>query len=303
MERINTTNKAVDLFGAGKHGFQDGNPGAGVFATFLSAAFFNAVQEEIAHVIEAVGTALNPADRTQLLAAIDARIATLASGLPTDGSGLMTGDVVIANNRGIKIKNSGAAAIYALVRTATDVLQLGGAANNPIEVLIDSTMRAVFDVAGRMGVGRTPDSELFEVGGGLRSVVSGIDARLRSNAGQVEVGAWSAHDLAFIANGAVAARISTAGIFSCGLLGGLTANDYVRLPNGIYVQWGTGSANMTGVGVSFPVAFPTQCFGVVNVCNNQTNPPAAQVTGLSPGGFTATVSAGSPGIYYFAIGV
>lgn len=74
MERINTSNKAVDLFGAGKDGFQDGNPGLGVFATFLSAAWFNAMQEEIANVIEGAGIALIPGDNTQLEAAINALI-------------------------------------------------------------------------------------------------------------------------------------------------------------------------------------------------------------------------------------
>lgn len=70
MERINTTNKDVDLFGAGKHGFRDGNPGGGIFATFLSAAWFNALQEEVANLIEAFGDALNAADRTQLRKAV-----------------------------------------------------------------------------------------------------------------------------------------------------------------------------------------------------------------------------------------
>lgn len=70
MERINTTNKEVDLFGAGKHGFRDGNPGGGIFATFLSAAWFNTLQEEVANIIEAFGDALNPADKTQLRKAV-----------------------------------------------------------------------------------------------------------------------------------------------------------------------------------------------------------------------------------------
>lgn len=70
MQRINTANKAVDLFGPGKHGYQPGNPVTGTPATFASPDVFNALQEEISSVIEGVGIALNPASNAQLLAAI-----------------------------------------------------------------------------------------------------------------------------------------------------------------------------------------------------------------------------------------
>ena len=79
MQRINTTNKAVDLFGAGKHGFQSGNPSLNVRGTFGSAAFFNAVQEELTGVIEGAGLTLSGADNTQLRAAILSMIAAAAS--------------------------------------------------------------------------------------------------------------------------------------------------------------------------------------------------------------------------------
>lgn len=70
MRRIDTATKAVDLFGAGKHGFKDGDPALAILATKLNAAFFNSAQEELASVVEAVGLGLNPADNTQLLQAI-----------------------------------------------------------------------------------------------------------------------------------------------------------------------------------------------------------------------------------------
>lgn len=70
MRRIDTATKAVDLFGAGKHGFKDGDPALAILATKLNAAFFNSAQEELASVVEAAGLGLNPADNTQLLQAI-----------------------------------------------------------------------------------------------------------------------------------------------------------------------------------------------------------------------------------------
>lgn len=70
MQRINTTNKSADLFGAGKHGYQPGNPATGQPATELSFDSMNALQEEIAAVIEGVGVILDPANNAQLLESI-----------------------------------------------------------------------------------------------------------------------------------------------------------------------------------------------------------------------------------------
>ena len=74
MDRIQTTTKAADLFGPGKHGFRNGDPAVPIPATHLDAGWFNQVQEELAHVIESTGTALDPDDRTQLATAITAMI-------------------------------------------------------------------------------------------------------------------------------------------------------------------------------------------------------------------------------------
>ncbi|EMH4752448.1 hypothetical protein DVQ23_11685 [Yersinia enterocolitica] len=70
MHRIDTPTAQVDKFGAGKNGFTRGNPQTGVPATALDDDYFDAVQEELAGVVEAAGFALNKANRTQLLAAI-----------------------------------------------------------------------------------------------------------------------------------------------------------------------------------------------------------------------------------------
>lgn len=69
MERINTSTAAPDLFGPGKDGFTDGDPGLAP-ETALDAAWFNAVQEELANAVEASGQELDLADNTQLHKAI-----------------------------------------------------------------------------------------------------------------------------------------------------------------------------------------------------------------------------------------
>ena len=70
MQRINTANKAIDLFGAGKHGYTAGVPGTAARPTNLSADAMNALQEEVASCIEAAGIVLNGAVLNQLLQAI-----------------------------------------------------------------------------------------------------------------------------------------------------------------------------------------------------------------------------------------
>lgn len=73
MQRINTTNAVPNLFGTGKPGFADGVPGL-TPATYLNAAWFNSLQEEIANLIEFAAIALNGNDRTQLRQAVNSLI-------------------------------------------------------------------------------------------------------------------------------------------------------------------------------------------------------------------------------------
>lgn len=94
MERIATATKAVDLFGAGKHGFKDGDPLIPTTPTFLSGAWHNDVQEEISAPIEAWLGALNPADRTQLKQAIEAKIVALIAATGPTTKVSQTGDTM-----------------------------------------------------------------------------------------------------------------------------------------------------------------------------------------------------------------
>lgn len=79
MHRINTSNVAPDLFGAGKDGFRNGNKALGISATDFNAEFCNSVQEELANVIEPKFP-LNINNRSQLLTAISMMIAEAVNG-------------------------------------------------------------------------------------------------------------------------------------------------------------------------------------------------------------------------------
>ena len=70
MKRIDTATRAIDLFGAGKDGFKDGNLALGVAPTDFNAAWPNGMQEEVLTVIEAAGLTPDGADLTQLRQAI-----------------------------------------------------------------------------------------------------------------------------------------------------------------------------------------------------------------------------------------
>jgi len=93
MDCIQTENKAVDLFGVGKHGFAAGNPGAGLLATFVSPAWTNGVQEEILNVIRAGGLVPDGANLAQMLAAIQTLIGN---------SAVKTGDIVLGSGTSVR---------------------------------------------------------------------------------------------------------------------------------------------------------------------------------------------------------
>lgn len=74
MHRIDTPNKSPDLFGAGKHGWRNGNKTLGINPTEFNAEMMNSIQEELAAIAEAAGLTLNPANNGQVLEAIQRMI-------------------------------------------------------------------------------------------------------------------------------------------------------------------------------------------------------------------------------------
>lgn len=102
MNRIDTASKAVDLFGAGKHGFKDGNIVGGIVATQLTAQWFNMFQETIARFIEGAGIALDAEDYDQLTAAFDAKLTAFLGGL---------GDIAFLDVEQLWTKAQGSAAV------------------------------------------------------------------------------------------------------------------------------------------------------------------------------------------------
>ena len=76
-----------------------------------------------------------------------------------------------------------------------------------------------------------------------------------------------------------------------------TANGYTYLPNGLIMQWGSGSVNIS---LTLPIVFPTAALqGFCTSAGNNSN--NAQVT-ISTTDFLATQASGSGTINYFVIG-
>lgn len=78
MRRISTATRVVNKFGAGKDGFTNGDPVGGIAATDMEDVWFDHMQEEIATFVEFAGLVLDPANRSQLLAAVQALFAAKA---------------------------------------------------------------------------------------------------------------------------------------------------------------------------------------------------------------------------------
>lgn len=76
MHRIDTPTAQPDKFGPGKNGFTGGNPQAGQLPTALDQDFFDALQEEIARVVEGAGLELDKQNHGQMLAALGMLFAT-----------------------------------------------------------------------------------------------------------------------------------------------------------------------------------------------------------------------------------
>ncbi|EMX2856490.1 tail fiber protein, partial [Yersinia enterocolitica] len=117
MHRIDTPTAQVDKFGAGKNGFTRGNPQTGVPATALDDDYFDAVQEELAGVVEAAGFVLNKADRAQLLAAIQ-HLITL--GIPDLKDASLTQKGVVQLSSSVASSSESLAATPKAVKLAYD---------------------------------------------------------------------------------------------------------------------------------------------------------------------------------------
>lgn len=112
MDRISTLSKAPDLFGAGKHGFRDGNLGLGIAPTAFNAEWFNGMQEElVAGLVENAGLVPAALTRTQVRQAIEIMIRKAAGSVAVAAgtADALTGDfsqdvTALVNGMAVRVK-------------------------------------------------------------------------------------------------------------------------------------------------------------------------------------------------------
>ncbi|CRY29767.1 phage tail protein [Yersinia enterocolitica] len=147
MHRIDTPTAQVDKFGAGKNGFTRGNPQTGVPATALDDDYFDAVQEELAGIVEAAGISLDKSNRAQVLEAIRYLI---AEGIPElkDASLTQKGVVQLSN-----ATNSNSQILAATPKAVSDLGALLLKITNNLSEIKDAGPAAVAQTLLNLGLG------------------------------------------------------------------------------------------------------------------------------------------------------
>lgn len=312
MQRINTVNKVANLFGAGKDGYGPGNPATGQSATAMSPDALNALQEEIAGVVEGAGIALNPASNAQLLAAILWLIN------PANNAQLTSAISAMIINRNISgMLRSITPVGGALVREYAEIINAATVGGIEIGMAYNCAVDPVTGVWAGRDVADICWLEKWSDAGGLQQIWYAPTAA----AGAVPV--WQLVDSLDLVNAlrtlngslSVSGNVSTAAATAVAhalnlgaFTGNLIAGGWVKIPvwtgaakEFLILQWGYQTTNGSVVsGIPFPVAFPTACFGIFS-SNAQNNTNWANTFNPSTTTFGAQGTAGGA-LYWFALG-
>lgn len=260
MDRISTATKAVDLFGAGKHGFKNSNVGAGIAATDLNAEWFNDVQEELLAIISAAGIVPTAGIRNQLLAAlradgvfqtaaqfdVTAKAATMAAVQRALGS--FSDALILGSNVALTNLDAGKAISFNAGATGC-LLPVGSTLVKGVCFAFLSTVNGV-----ALGV----------QGGNTINLGTTSVAGLTLNAGDTLILQWNGSSYACIGG---SAQLAYASVFAASLAGA----GYQKLPGGFILQWGSNATSASAdTAVSFPIAFPNACRLVIPAEQNSS---------------------------------
>lgn len=274
MDRISTATKAVDLFGAGKHGWKDGNLGLGIPPTDLNAEWFNGVQEELVGMPEAVGVALGTGagNHNKVLSALRRMFGGNYRVL-TNGATVLTAD-----DAGDVYIDASAGAVTVTL-PATDA-----AGGRPIPLRFMRT-----DTSGNsVTINRAGANTIFNFTSGGTSITMrvGQELTMRSNGGNGAAGVWR------VLNGRFARSIGSPG--------------WRITPDDMIEQFG--SVNSVGSGgivtITFPLAFPNAVYAASALPSNAAaTAVSAWREDLTLTQFKVRSDAGvGTGIYWRAIG-
>lgn len=256
MDRINTPTKATDLFGAGKHGFKDGNLGLGIFPTDFDAEWCNAQQEEKMNVIEVAGVVPDAGIFTQLRQALK----RLFGGNVTTVSAAMSPFALTADHAGLVIIDATAGNVSVTLPAA-----------NLLEGLQYEFRRK--DATANTVTITPAGADTIDEGEASIVLASKWTRRIRSNGAT----AWpsltaSVASQAEVNAGTDDAKYVTSKKLRFGFSVLLGLNGFIALPSwlgGVMFQWGAiaSVAANTDVTWTFPEAFPTASVFACSILN------------------------------------
>jgi hypothetical protein len=247
MDVIQSSNRQVDKFGAGLHGFQAGVPGVSL-ATALQPGWCDGVQQELINMLRDGGLVPSAATLTQVRDAMrrmyGGNVRSIAAGT-TNLTADDAGDVYVDASGGAVTINL----------PATD------AANaRPLPLRFFRT-----DTSGNaVTINRAGSNTIFNGASGAtsQSLQATEELHLRSNGAVGASGVWR------VVNGAFARSLG--------------ANGWQRLPSGLLMQWGIQICNVGATTtVIFPVSFPSGNYQPVATCNSGGSATAASFAAIS----------------------
>lgn len=257
MKRIDSPNRALALFGAGKDGFKAAVPGVSG-ATELTAKFFNSVQEALIRTIEGAGIALSEADLDQFTAAIQWYAAQAASSKVTQGGGAgqIAGAVKIGAAAGSKLKADVGGVDYGAIAFEPWVAQQIAALVNASPAALD-TLRELADALGddanfaaTMTTALAGKERKFDSGTrmlfqqstapiGWTKVTTHNDKALRVVSGAAGMGGTVSFSSAFVAANVGATELTTEQMPSH--THGVTVPTYIETGTGLVASGGAGT--------------------------------------------------------------
>ena len=291
MQRIATATRAVDLFGAGKHGFKDGNLGLGVLPTDFEALFCNQMQEEVMAIIEGAGVAPSAAVSNQIVQAIR----RLAGANVTVVTAAMSPFALTADHVGLVLINAAAGNVVLNLPLANVVASL------PLPYdfgRIDATVNTVTTNAA--GANLIDGVASFTLVGqwASRSIRGDAVSAWATTASSVLI-ASSAEAQAQADNSKVITPLRLAQAFQ-GANQSIVSNGWQRMPGGLILQWGQCNASSVGTTNTLPITFPNAGLRIIG--GNQSTSNVLSAASLTTTNFLAICVTGTSVHNYLAIG-
>ncbi len=252
MHRIDTTNKAVDLFGAGKHGWKDGNKALGIVPTEFNAAIMNMLQEELVGIVEAAGITLDPNNRAQLLTALrSAGVFQTAAQFDTSTKAATMEAVQRALGSRSGIKEISTATALGTIDAGKLVIFTAGSSPATLPALSSVVPGTEFEFFGAVAATNSVSRAGADVIYVNNTTVTSF------NIGQGSTARVVARATGWALVGGTANLINAQPEF--GAL--ISASGYQKLPSGLIVQWVVGSTvsgvNAAQQSVTLPITFPS----------------------------------------------